>query len=64
MPLRKNAGIGGKKLDSTPQNALCHTSLIVWQFLVYNQFSAITFSTSPSAEILVLPKPQNWAQTL
>jgi len=53
MPLKKNTGIGNK-LDTTPQNALCHTSLTVWQFLVYNQIPATTFSTSPSAEFLVL----------
>jgi len=48
MPLSKNKGIG-KQLETTPQNALCHTSLTVWQCLVYNQIPATTFPTSPFA---------------
>jgi hypothetical protein len=61
MPLRKITGIS-KKLDTTPLYALYHTSLAVWQFLVYNQIPATTFSTSPSTDFLALSKPQNWAQ--
>jgi hypothetical protein len=53
MPLSKNTGIG-EKLNTTPKNALCHTFLSVWQFLVYNQIPATKFSTSTSAEFLVL----------